>query len=119
VILVLIILYHLLTGNGATAGSSGSSKCLFYDRAVSIATQQFLGFVIDILDYADTNKYKTVRLFRADTNGWCTTVQLFIQVLASTSAINQLTLMFTGSTLAILTLRPIRHQRSIANGKNL
>jgi hypothetical protein len=59
--------YHDLSGNGSTAGAQGQStqtKILLGANAGVIGSSAGSAFgviVIDILDYADTNKYKTVR----------------------------------------------------------
>jgi hypothetical protein len=66
---------HVLYGDGATASSfSDGSSITFNTRSVVAAASATSGVfgvgVIDILDYADTNKYKTVRdLFGYDFNG--------------------------------------------------
>lgn len=55
--------YHNLYGNGSSAvaenvyGSSGTSSQLAYNNS----TTYFSPFICDILDYADTNKYKTTK----------------------------------------------------------
>lgn len=66
--------YHYLTGNGSTAAAgAGSTQTSTwgglwpYDAATASA---YGAGVIDILDYANTNKYKTLRtLSGVDTNG--------------------------------------------------
>jgi len=56
---------HLLDGNGSAASASGSASqtsivvCPFPDN--NLSTVRFGAFVLDILDYANTNKHKTVR----------------------------------------------------------
>jgi hypothetical protein len=65
---------HMLFGNGATAGSQGQSNVSFIElpRTAYGATGSniFGNGVIDILDYSDTNKYKTVRVLGGcDQNG--------------------------------------------------
>jgi len=56
---------HALYGNGSTAASYGNANQTFgYVGAVvgaNAAADIFAGGVIDILDYANTNKYKTTR----------------------------------------------------------
>jgi len=66
--------YHSLSGNGASvtanAGSSASELVLQRQEGLSSTSGMFDGFVIDILDYANTAKYKTVRsLSGVDKNG--------------------------------------------------
>ena len=66
---------HMLTGNGASAtgnfNSSANSKLLWgYTIPTAGDGGTFSGGVIDILDYQDTNKYKTMRALSGyDTNG--------------------------------------------------
>ena len=58
---------HLLDGNGSVATANGSASqssivfCPIPDSNISGSGSMFAGFVMDILDYANTNKYKTVR----------------------------------------------------------
>lgn len=64
--------YHSLLGNGTTAYTeavSGASATAM-NLAYSNNTTYFASFVMDILDYADTNKYKTTRSIAGfDANG--------------------------------------------------
>lgn len=67
--------FHNLSGNGSTvdyyggAASDGYTASLLGPMAAANKTA-FAGFVIDILDYQNTNKYKTMRsLAGADFNG--------------------------------------------------
>ena len=67
--------YHALRGDGASASAiNGTTQSRFYlygSSATSAASAYtFGGAVMDILDYANTNKYKTIRcLAGADLNG--------------------------------------------------
>jgi hypothetical protein len=63
--------YHNLSGNGATVTSNASAPdTLMYLPGTSAASTHPLAVVCDILDYADTNKFKTVRaLGGVDNNG--------------------------------------------------
>jgi hypothetical protein len=66
--------YHRLNGNGSSAGSDAGSSttAIVFDRAgaASATSGIFGGFVMDILDYDNTNKYKVTRsLGGVDTNG--------------------------------------------------
>ena len=80
------ISYQILRFNGDTGSNyadhginaNGSSVTTFYDVSNNTAGQQdvtatasiFTGIIIDILDYANTNKYKTLRTLSGyDTNG--------------------------------------------------
>ena len=64
--------YHELYGTGSGAGSSGGATQTSISSAMYIrsGTSIFGAAVIDILDYKDTNKYKTIRsLNGCDANG--------------------------------------------------
>ena len=68
--------WHWLNGTGAAAntdaGTSATSMNLgwFATNATASVTNAFGGLIIDILDYANTSKYKTVRTFIGnDLNG--------------------------------------------------
>jgi hypothetical protein len=66
--------WHSLNGDGATADAgSAASQGSFVSANVPMASalaNSFGAFVMDILDYKDTNKYKTVRALNgADLNG--------------------------------------------------
>jgi len=67
--------YHLLYGNGSSASASATTtvSSIELDGAATGAAQSasiFAAGVIDILDYKDTNKYKTTRhLLGWDGNG--------------------------------------------------
>lgn len=58
--------YHKLQGNGSAAdagGSANTNQVYFADNIINNNTtaSSYSAFVIDILDYKNTNKYKTVR----------------------------------------------------------
>jgi hypothetical protein len=56
--------YHRMYGDGAAGADSGASQTLMYaiGLATDLNTAGIFGVAIwDILDYANTNKYKTVR----------------------------------------------------------
>jgi hypothetical protein len=88
--------YHYLQGNGSAAAAVGASSQT-YGTVVSNAipaqdyTSQFGAVVIDILDYANTNKNKTWRAISGvDTNS-IGAVQLSSGFWNTTSAITSLT----------------------------
>lgn len=66
---------HVIQGNGASATSSVENTDKMTDRDMSSTTAAtsglvFGGLIMDILDYANTNKYKTARSISGfDTNG--------------------------------------------------
>lgn len=98
--------WHYLEGNGSTvaAGSNVGSGVTSLDiceapRAGTTASV-FAGFVIDILDYANTNKYKTTRsLAGYDTNGGGK-VDYFSGLWQSTNAITSIALVCGESNFA-------------------
>ena len=65
--------HHNLRGNGSTASAGGSANqnYIYYDVSAGTSVSNFFGAAItDILDYADTSKFKTTRaLTGTDTNG--------------------------------------------------
>jgi hypothetical protein len=85
---------HSVSGDGSTAfaqATASRAKALIYN-GLSQNTNIFAGSVIDILDYANTNKYKTLRaLAGVDFNG-SGRVGLTSGLWQSTSAINAITL---------------------------
>ena len=62
---------HYLNGNGASVGAGGAAgSTSAYAGTTATGTSAFGASIIDILDYKDTNKYKTVRaLSGGDNNG--------------------------------------------------
>jgi hypothetical protein len=90
---------HVLFGNGSSAGANagnGASSSSIFAGSVSNATTTFGGVVVDILDYANTSKYKTSRhLVGMDSNG-SGSMELISGLFMNTSAISSIT--FTGST---------------------
>ena len=60
--------WHYVRGNGSAteAGATTSTAQIQVTLTASSATNNFVAGVLDILDYKDTNKYKTARLL----TGW-------------------------------------------------
>jgi hypothetical protein len=88
---------HSVYGNGTAAYSYGNGGQTFgYAGAVSganSAANTFAGGVIDILDYANTNKYKTTRSFNGvSINASGDEVGLQSGLWQSTSAVNRIDL---------------------------
>ena len=81
---------HVLQGNGTSASADGagsqSRMILGYDL------QEFGPFILDILDYTNTNKYKTFRALSGDDRNGSGYVQFRSGLWQSTSAINQIRL---------------------------
>jgi hypothetical protein len=86
--------YHNLSGNGSTAASNASAPdTLMYLPGTSGGTGYPLVVVCDILDYADTNKFKTVRALGGNDNNSTQGVIAFrSNNWRSTSAVTTITL---------------------------
>jgi hypothetical protein len=84
---------HRLSGNGATASAAAATSATFMglgDQPTTAST--FYTSVVDILDYANTNKNKTVRvLYGYDENG-AGEVGIRSNLWTSTSAITSITI---------------------------
>jgi len=85
---------HRLAGDGSSASASGSSSqtqiYTFGLAGLPTATSTFGVGVADILDYANTNKYKTFRqLDGGDANG-SGTIELVSGAWMNTNAINEI-----------------------------
>lgn len=87
--------YHELTGSGVSALSAGAANQsgIYIGKAGNTTTNTYPSpFVVDILDYANTNKYKTVRsLNGCDINGQGYII-LYSGNWRSTSAVSSITL---------------------------
>jgi len=86
---------HYIIGNGTAASAAGDASNPPFGGLVpgsSAAANTFSPSVIDILDYQNTNKYKTVRsLSGADLNG-SGQIRFSSALWTSTSAINSITI---------------------------
>lgn len=82
--------YHYLSSDGAsvTSGSSTSSIIPLSPLPAASATANYVGsLIVDILDYSNTNKYKTIKsIGGTDLNG-SGVVQMATGSYASTSAV--------------------------------
>ena len=87
--------YHYLYGNGAAvaAGAGGFAKSITGRSTGSTATANTFGVsIIDILDYTNTNKNKTIRVLNGDdNNGNGNVFYLSALPISSTAAITSLT----------------------------
>ena len=93
---------HLLVGDGSTAASYSSTSATSMKGAPYLTgnTSIFGAGVTDILDYANTNKYKTLRsLTGYDNNGGSfAQIQFYSGLWQSTSAITSITITPTAGT---------------------
>ena len=94
--------YHFLEGNGATAvatgGANQTENWLFINGFV--AANNPAAFVVDILDYKDTNKFKTIRSLEGNDNNSAGYVSLASGLYRSTSAISSIKLFTSSSTFS-------------------
>jgi len=88
---------HFINGSGTTvsAGASASIASMFFGTGVNAnQTSVFATNVIDILDYANTNKYKTTRsLSGVDVNGAGGFVQFMSGLWMNTAAVTSITIL--------------------------
>lgn len=94
---------HRLRGDGtSTAANAASSIGSINDfmRAIGsgIASNIFSTAIVDILDYADTNKYKTIRVLNGQDANGSGEVILVSGLWRSTSAITSLKITVSGGT---------------------
>jgi hypothetical protein len=87
---------HYLNGDSTSVqagGSTAQSQINFFDviRLPAVASTYGV-FVCDILDYADTNKFKTIRFLSGQNSNGSGGVELTSGLFQSTSAINSVTI---------------------------
>jgi hypothetical protein len=86
--------HHSLYGTGATAGAGGSANQTYaypgFMTGPNATSNNFGTGVIDILDYADTNKNKTIRALTGYDNNGAGLVGLLSSNWRSTTAISSL-----------------------------
>ena len=97
---------HSLYGDGATVGAYGTASTAFMEMGnttTSVATNIFGIQIIDVLDYANTNKYKTLRALNGgDHNGTIASLGATVGLASgnwrSTSAVTRLDILpYTGT----------------------
>jgi hypothetical protein len=83
--------WHVRRGNGSgVTAAGGGGNYIVANVGTSNASNVFSGMIIDILDYANTNKNKTIRnLYGFDSNG-AGFVGINSVLVPTTSAINQI-----------------------------
>jgi hypothetical protein len=85
--------WHSLYGDGSSAAADASSSranIVGLRLAGSTATSVFSGNLVDILDYANTSKNTTVRIFKGQDNNGSGVVFLDSGLYAATSAITSI-----------------------------
>jgi hypothetical protein len=89
--------YHLLYGDGSSAAAGAQASGVAAQNLIpgvtgaNASANIFAGAVIDILDYASTTKYKTVRSFGGQDRNGAGSVELLSGLWMSTSAITKIT----------------------------
>jgi hypothetical protein len=88
--------FHTLYGNGSTVSASGSATQTAGEwgqlSAASATASVFGTTIIDIIDYASTTKYKTIRIFNGWDNNGSGFTYLGSVLWQSTSAITSITM---------------------------
>jgi len=88
--------YHELYGSGSAAASAGSANTSYMYAGLILGSTTATTFganVIDLLDYANTNKYKTSRVLAgADINGTGGYIELMSSSWRNTAAVTSITL---------------------------
>jgi len=93
--------WHFLNGQGTTASagnSTGNTYSRFFGQNIGTNTTNPSVSVIDILDYANTNKYKTMRALSGSDDNGSGEVALESSLWINTSAISTITISLTDSS---------------------
>ena len=91
--------WHILYGQGSTAlAAAGAGASFMYLGTVYQNTSVFNGGVIDILDYANTNKNKTMRTLCGAENNSAGEIGLFSGNWRNTNAITSIQINLTNFT---------------------
>ena len=93
--------FHRLFGDGGSAGSSGAANETYANGGINIGASSlanvFAASVVDILDYANTDKYKTVRILSGFDQNGSGEVYLWSNAWRSTSAVSSITITTTAN----------------------
>jgi hypothetical protein len=98
--------YHYLGGNGSATYSGGNASAQTFMQSISVAgtssnANVFGVGIIDILDYANTNKYKVQRALGGIDNNGSGVVEMWSGLYLSTNAISSIKLYsFNGSNIS-------------------
>jgi hypothetical protein len=92
---------HRLTGDGSSVSAAAATSTSFIGSGSASGTANiFSAAVLDILDYTNTNKYKTLRLLTGfDTNGGGS-IQLLSSLWMNTNAITSIKFFFDSGNFA-------------------
>jgi hypothetical protein len=86
---------HYLYGNGASAAAGGAASQTAVEANMAVSTYAanvFGGGVMDLLDYANTNKYKTLRVLNGFDNNGSGQVTFSSGLWMNTNAVTSITL---------------------------
>ena len=93
--------YHTVYGDGASAATDYSSTTYGVAGIQGGTANIFASSVLDILDYSNTNKFKTTRVLDGvDVNGSGGYVELTSSCWRSTSAITSIEIFLSGASFA-------------------
>jgi hypothetical protein len=97
---------HQMNGDGATAAAQGFDSTSNFTRYAFMYPQasntysSWAGGIMDILDYANTNKHKTIRTIHGDDRNGSGIVMLTSNRWGSASAVTAVSLIGTGGNFA-------------------
>jgi hypothetical protein len=84
--------WHYIYGDGNTASAGGgTSQTFIYNSITSTNANIYNGFIIDILDYANTSKFKTTRELSGQDRNSNGEINFFSGNWRSTSAVTSIT----------------------------
>jgi len=90
---------HNLSGNGSSASAGGAANSNGYTLFIFYSTA-FTAGITDILDFSNTNKYKTVRTLSGWDNNGSGDVNFTSQAWLNTAAITSITISSNGANFA-------------------
>ena len=83
--------WHYIYGDGSTAvAGAGATQAFIYNSIISTNSSMYNAFIIDILDYTNTNKYKTTRELSGQDRNASGEIALWSGNWRSTSAITSI-----------------------------
>jgi hypothetical protein len=95
--------FHTLYGNGSTASATATTSASSYNDFMRAASNSltagiFGASVVDILDYTNTSKYKTVRVLAGGDSNGAGMIGLTSGLWMNTNAITSITIIPSGGT---------------------
>jgi hypothetical protein len=98
--------YHYVGGNGSATYAGGNASAQSFMQSISVAgtlsnANVFGGGIIDILDYANTNKYKVQRAIGGVDNNGSGVIEIWSGLYMATTAISSIKIFsFNGSNIS-------------------